>query len=50
MFLASMLSFGFILYMVCEKKIFKSFLRKLTLFAAPTTNQIHRFGQKLYKT
>ena len=29
-----MLSFSFILYMVSEKKIFKHFLRKLTLFAA----------------
>ena len=29
---------------------FLTFLRKLTLFAALTTNQIHRFGQKLYET
>ena len=36
--------------MVSEKKIFKAFLRKLTLFAAPTTNQIHRFEQKSYET
>ena len=25
---------------------FYFFLRKFTLFAAPTTNEIHRFGQK----
>ena len=41
---------GFILHMVSEEKIFKHFLRKLTLFVAPTTNQIHRFGQKIYET
>ena len=28
---------------------FLTFLRKLTLFAALTTNQIHRFGQKSYE-
>ena len=42
-------SCGFILHMVSEKKIFKHFLRKLSLFAAPTTNQIHRFGQSHMK-
>ena len=35
---------------VSEKKIFKHFYEKLTLFSAPTTNQIHRFGQKSYET
>ena len=43
-------SFGFIPHMVSKKKILKHFLRKLTLFAAPTTNQIHRFRQKSYET
>ena len=42
--------FQLIPLMVSEKKILKHFLRKLTLFAAPTTNQIHRFGQKSYET
>ena len=29
---------------------FLTFLRKLTIFAVPTTNQTHRFGQKSYET
>ena len=32
------------------EEFFLTFLRKLTLFAAPTTNQVHRFGQKSYET
>ena len=39
----------FFLYM-CTFGTFKmNKLKKLTLFVAPTTNQIHRFGQKSYK-
>ena len=40
----------FRLHPLSEKKIFYTFLRKLTLFASPTTNQIYRFGQKSYET
>ena len=29
---------------------FQTFYAKLTRFAAPTTNHIHRFGQKSYET
>ena len=47
---ACMPSSGFIPHMVSEKKIFKHFLRKSTLFAAPKTNQINRFEQKSYET
>ena len=49
MSLACMPSFSFISLMVSEKKIFSTFSRKLTLFAAPATNQSKRLRQKTYK-
>ena len=35
---------------VSEKNNFDFFFRKFTLYVAPSTNQIKRFGQKSYKT
>ena len=47
---ACMPSFGFIPLWFLRRRFIKTFLRKFTLFAAQTTNQIHRFGQKSYET
>ena len=43
-------SFTLIILIVSEKKNFDYFFQKFTMYVALATNQIKRFGQKLYET
>ena len=46
----NVLSFSFILLTISEKKNFEFLSRKFTLYVAPSTNQIKRFGHKSRET